>query len=442
MQLSAKPFLITICAIVFIFISIAVYRNVSGSKPDEPWLKPLVLGLFFLFGLAIVPLFVKGFIQLQQRAGNHNNGNVAWIRENGRNIVFAVWAVFIAGLLIALPFMRKDGFFATEANAQPTQTGAPLPKALYPVVVKGRWGYMNQEMKMIIPPQYAAAGDFKDGRAPVRNDEQAWGFIDTSGALVIGHKYERILPFSEGVAAVMKDKKFGFIDITGKELTAFIYEDASSFSESLACVRIDEKNGFIDKAGRMVIAPQFERACWASDFSAGLAMVYKNDKAGYINARGEYVIHPAYTYASAFSEGLALVQPAGQLKYGYINTTGTMVIAPKYELSLPFKEGLATVKLLDSNGEPVFAIIDKTGRQIGRDLPYLFVGIFNEGLAGVENNAHQWGFIDRSGKEVISPVYAGVTLFKNGFCRMQTGSLFGGLKTVYINREGRVVWKE
>jgi hypothetical protein len=55
---------------------------------------------------------------------------------------------------------------------------------------------------------------------------------------------------------------------------------------------------------------------------------------------------------------------------------------------------------------------------------------------------HQWGFIDKSGNEVIKPQFAGVRLFRNGLSRMETGDLFRGLKTGYINKKGNIVWQE
>lgn len=154
------------------------------------------------------------------------------------------------------------------------------------------------------------------------------------------------------------------------------------------------------------------------------------------------VIPAIYNYVGTFSEGLALVQPAGNTKYGYINRQGEMVIEPQYELSLHFSEGVATVKFLKANGIAVYRVIDKSGSVIADNLDYAFTGIFREGLAGVESFNHRWGFIDKTGKEVIEPEFTGVKLFRNGLSRMETGSLFKGLKVAYINKDGKIVWQE
>jgi hypothetical protein len=100
------------------------------------------------------------------------------------------------------------------------------------------------------------------------------------------------------------------------------------------------------------------------------------------------------------------------------------------------------VKLIKPDGKAIFRIIDTSGRTVADNLNYSFIGIFQDGLAGVEAFDHRWGFVDKTGKKVIEPNFAGVRLFRNGLSRMESGSLFGGLKVKYINREGMIVWQE
>lgn len=62
--------------------------------------------------------------------------------------------------------------------------------------------------------------------------------------------YQRIRPFSEGMAARAKEyDKFGFYDINGNEMIAPIYEDAKSFNEGLAPVKLNGKWGYVNRKG-------------------------------------------------------------------------------------------------------------------------------------------------------------------------------------------------
>jgi WG repeat protein len=49
--------------------------------------------------------------------------------------------------------------------------------------------------------------------------------------------------------------------------------------------------------------------------------------------------------------------------------------------------------------------------------------------------------VDRSGREVIPTTWTGIARFENGLARMESGSLFGGLRVEYIDRDGKVVWR-
>lgn len=340
----------------------------------------------------------------------------------------------------------RNSVKTVESGARPGTS----PDALFPVKQSGKWGYINSRFELVIPARYEHAEDFSEGFAAISElittgngePKELFGFINREGKKVVACKYEKVFAFSEGLAAVIVNQKYGFIDTEGKEVIAPQYEDLAGFSEGLAVVKLNGRNGFINKKGMMIIQPRFVRAPWVSGFKEGLAPVYlENDTAGFIDSTGNFVIDPKFSYVSAFSEGLALVQPVGSRYYGFIDKKGEFVIKAQYDLSLPFSEGVATVKLTRKDGRVVFRLIDKSGGTVADNLDYGFVGIFRDGLAGVESHQHRWGFIDKKGKEVIPPKYASVRLFKDGLSKVETGSLFGGLQTNYIDKKGNLVYK-
>ena len=48
---------------------------------------------------------------------------------------------------------------------------------------------------------------------------------------------------------------------------------------------------------------------------------------------------------------------------------------------------------------------------------------------------------DRSGREVIPTTWTVIAWLQDGLARMESGSLFGGLRVEYIDRDGKVVWR-
>lgn len=60
--------------------------------------------------------------------------------------------------------------------------------------------------------------------------------------------------FSEGLAAVYKDKKYGYINKKGKYVIEPQYVDAGDFSEGIAVVQTEDGEwNFIDQTGAVVV---------------------------------------------------------------------------------------------------------------------------------------------------------------------------------------------
>lgn len=165
---------------------------------------------------------------------------------------------------------------------------------LFPVEQNGKWGYINRGGKMVVPPQFNQADDFREGMAQVLVGNKL-GYIDTTGKLVIPPRYDVPSEFSEGLAQVGLGGKFGYLDKTGKIVIAPISlsssSNNSSFSEGLAAIDVSgvfghARYGYIDKSGKMVIKPQFDDAY---SFHHGLARVYFKRKCRYIDRTGRYL---------------------------------------------------------------------------------------------------------------------------------------------------------
>lgn len=99
------------------------------------------------------------------------------------------------------------------------------------VVDGGKTGFIDGSGKIVVAPQFDAAGSFCDGLAPVcmgckeiRKGEHTevvggqWGFVDRTGAVVIPIAYDTADGFIEGTARVGKGGRAFRIDRKGKEL--------------------------------------------------------------------------------------------------------------------------------------------------------------------------------------------------------------------------------
>jgi TPR repeat protein len=147
----------------------------------------------------------------------------------------------------------------------------------------------------------------EEGKQPVafKGDNGKFGFKDQNGKIIAAPIYIDVKKFSEGMAPVcIKDgdnKKWGYIDLSGKEVIPIKYGDALPFSEGLAAVRPEGKTwnafyGFIDKTGKLIIPHEYpfvfdlDLAYEGWMFINGKAKVYnKENKLIYIDKAGKEV---------------------------------------------------------------------------------------------------------------------------------------------------------
>ena len=157
----------------------------------------------------------------------------------------------------------------------------------------GVWGYIDRTGKYIAEPRLRDAYPFSEGLALTR-DDHGYAYIDKTGKTVLRFESASWASnFSEGLACVAAPGSYprplGFIDKTGKFVIEPQFDSAYDFSEGLAAVERDRKYGYIDRSGRVVIEPRFHAA---QSFSEGLGAVQMGTAWGFINKQGEFVIHP------------------------------------------------------------------------------------------------------------------------------------------------------
>ena len=166
------------------------------------------------------------------------------------------------------------------------------------------------------------------------------------------------------------------------------YDKVREFSEGLAVVELDGLYGIIDKNGKEIVPALYQEI---KDFSEGLAVVKLNDKYGFINRAGKLVIPLKYNSAESFSNGKAYVKYAN--KNMYISVAGK-----EYEQIGDFSEGLAVV---ESDGK--YGFIDKTGKEV-IPLKYDDAEEFYKGTAIITWKEKK-GLIDRMGRGLTAPKY-------------------------------------
>lgn len=184
----------------------------------------------------------------------------------------------------------------------------------------GKWGYIDTTGKLVVPFEYTDARPFSNGVAIVARDSYQWGVIDKTGREVVPcGKYTGIQPFSDGFALARQPITEGLygdciIDTTGREITSVgQYDDVGLYrGDGLAPVRIGKEVGYIDTTGQVVLPLKYYGGVSLPYFAEGLLPWSKDGKVGYIDKTGQMVIPFEFNGASNFSEGVAWVHKDGK----------------------------------------------------------------------------------------------------------------------------------
>lgn len=184
-----------------------------------------------------------------------------------------------------------------------------------------------------------------------------WGdtpcVYDLSTGKVV-EEYDRIQPFSEGLAAVSKDGKTGYIDLDGKLCIPMTWDIGCEFHDGVALTMLTEEwregcidyiyteHYLIDREGN-VLAKLDEDAAQeyvdSQEYTPKLWSAHKNGTWLLLDENGQVVrtLDEDYDTVGSFYGGLALVWREG--KCGYIDRMGREVVPCQYDYGDIITEG-------------------------------------------------------------------------------------------------------
>lgn len=314
-----------------------------------------------------------------------------------------------------------------------------LKEGMRAVEKDSKWGFMNEEGKLVIPYMYDAADDFSEGIATAKKDGKV-GYIDKNNKIVIPFTFAGAIPFSGGVAMVvtqtgpttakywmidktgaqaspqtydgikflddqrygiiMKDKKYGLLYRNAKEMLPPVYDKVQFIFDQLIGVQKDGKWGFADTLNRLVIPMEYEEV---GVFEKGIAEATKDGKKGFIDLKGNIVL--PFNYREIYRDeatGWLRVQNF-EKKWGVVDYSGKQVVPFAHGYINKFDEivkGYAWTS--DNNLE---SVIDKNGKVI---IPLKYQKIYApfNGYSIVKSADGLYGLVElASGKEMIRPIY-------------------------------------
>jgi hypothetical protein len=273
-----------------------------------------------------------------------------------------------------------------------------------------------------------------------------YGYIDSTGKMVIQPIYEDAQNFSEGFAIVYTGKEYHVIDEKGKEIVASI-GPIQTFHDGLAAFS-DSKNstqGYINTSGSIIIRPQFDTA--GSFRADGTAIVTKSGKYEIINKKGKilktYRLHKKYTGCNVTDDGYVMYTDLNTHREGVLTIDGKVILKPVYEEVTYLGDGLFGVKKALSAKEAYLvnikpaAIVNKYGKRI-TSYKYYDLSEFNGDYATATSEKYTY-FIEKSGRRAENlPLLEG-----RGTAKVLGNVIQADIdnEMFYIKKDGTTVWK-
>lgn len=315
-----------------------------------------------------------------------------------------------------------------------------VAQTLYPVERGGRWGFIDEKGKIVIPLQFDRALDFPYGvgGAPVQSGGK-WGLMDREGKWIVSPVYDEAVerPYDSSLL-VLQNNRWSVVDRNGVP-----YEHEGDEADVVEVV--DEiwkarpaDQPFDDSRHRKPV----ERNRFEHD---GLY--------GYRDAEGRMVIPPLYDYAGSFSaSGLALVgfedESAAEgsmddstkafhkrrhvsgkkLSWGVIDTAGREVLPLEFQQI----EFVSFSQLLRVRRNGKWGLFDYAGKERIR-IEYDHLNMLDSNLVAVcsmtetkdGDTIRLWGVRTTDGKAVLPTRYDGVATGVAGQLLVARDSLWG-----------------
>ncbi len=164
---------------------------------------------------------------------------------------------------------------------------------------------------------------FSNGLCAVKFNEK-WGYMNTSGELVIDTIYDYVRVFSEdGVARVRKGSEHFFIDKMGNRLFS-VDQTLTGMVCNRAAVVLNDETYLVDKSGKKICTIDAD-IVYSFNKEDKMATIVKNGKVSKIDTLGNVVLRTNYRWVGKFVDGVAEVFKDG--KWGYIDTEGNEIVS-------------------------------------------------------------------------------------------------------------------
>ncbi|MEL7004672.1 MAG: WG repeat-containing protein [Bacteroidota bacterium] len=269
---------------------------------------------------------------------------------------------------------------------------------------KYNYGVVDFSNKVIIPIRYKEVRSLGALRFAVKNEQGKIAIYSDQGVQMIDFKLDSIANFSKGYASIFVNHQEGLINTTGELVVKPIYQSTKA------------NNGQVEvKPFNTWVALDLDnksQANWShtdlTPYSGNKYLARSNGKVWIVNREDIEQSCIENNYVGSIISGKSSFRKGN--KWGVLNVNGDVLIDAKFDSILV--EGDIIYTLNKKNGQLKWSLYDTFGIKKS-NYEYDFIRSKTNSYYPVFRNGY-WGFIDRSGEEVIHCVYDEVGDFNSG----------------------------
>jgi hypothetical protein len=231
------------------------------------------------------------FIGTTDEMGNNMEGKYGMVDISGKELIPAIYD--------NVDYNDGFAFVSTNGKYGLLKNG----KEIIPFIYDGFMGYSNG---LILVFEGEPSKGYEDDY-DYQPANGKYGFIDTTGTIIIPLEYEDAIPMNNNLTIVKKDGLYGIIDNSNKKILAFTYDKIfpaeESNGETMLKTMKDEKFGCINESAELVLKPEYDNID-LSYTNMGLIIVTNEEKQGIVNTKGDIILKIKYDYISIHNENM------------------------------------------------------------------------------------------------------------------------------------------
>ncbi|MDF1549207.1 MAG: WG repeat-containing protein, partial [Bacteroidales bacterium] len=199
------------------------YINASGKFEIEP--KYSSAGYFYQ-GKALIGLNDLNYF-INNKGEINSEGSSDMQMMNDDYLAYKKGGLYgikdLSGNILKAPFMSDFWGFS---------------EGLAGVKIQGKWGFMDENFKIVITPKYTEkiVYAFHNGYARFKQNGKI-GLIDKTGKIILNAQYDELYEYSDGLMAFSEAGKWGYIDLDGAVIIPPQYFSAENFKNGIAKVK-------------------------------------------------------------------------------------------------------------------------------------------------------------------------------------------------------------